>query len=118
MNLDKFMTWSYDYEQRNCLHFAGAVWLELTGDSRLNTLANEFTFAENLPVAKILDRFKGMMRVDKNHPRSIALMNDPIGDLHVGIVINRRLLHLTNSGPNCFDLSVHNGVYKNMRFYA
>ena len=101
----------YDRKTNNCLHFAASAWAELTGDERLKRVRE----------AEVLDArtaMRGFHRVaGPTTSPSIALMDTSTGDIHIGVCMRRRLLHLCERGAEFLPVECYAGMYSGMRFY-
>lgn len=111
MSIDALLAEKYQRRSNNCLHFAAKAWEHLTGDARLREVR------ENDIIG-----LRGIMREYRRVPGptvepSIVLLDDSFGDQHMGVCVNRRLLHLTDTGAQLafFDTLVYS--YKHMRFF-
>jgi hypothetical protein len=111
VSVDSFLGEKYDRKHNNCLHFAGRAWAHLTGDQSLK----EATESD-------IHSFKDVMRkysktTSPTVEPSIAVMETLHGDVHVGICVRRRLLHLDRSGAQFLPIETMVLTHKNMRFY-
>lgn len=114
MSIDYLLAREYDRKKYNCLHFAAEAWEHLTGDRRLQ-LVDE----HDLRVGKLVALFRGMCRQPgPTEPPSIVLMNAPDDELHIGICVRRRLLHINEGGPQFLLIEALAATYRNMRFYT
>ncbi|ADP17333.1 hypothetical protein AXYL_04013 [Achromobacter xylosoxidans A8] len=113
MSIDFLLSREYDRQAYNCLHFSAEAWEYLTGDRRLH-LVEERAFR----AGRVVEIFRGLRRqADPTVAPSIALMDAPDGQLHMGVCLRRRLLHINESGPQFFLVEAISATYRNMRFY-
>lgn len=113
MSIDFLLSREYDRKKYNCLHFAADAWEHLTGDPRLHLVEER-----NFRAGRIVDLFRGMRR--QSGPTvepSIVLMEALDEELHIGICLRRRLLHINEGGVQFFLVEAMSPIYRNMRFY-
>lgn len=115
--LDDLYLSRYDRKTYNCAHFAGEVWRRLTGDSCIAQVAEVYTHGKLPPYKQFRRMVRGFKQVDNRSPLAIVLCEPPFDDLHIGVLQDGHLIHLTPSGVECFELSVYEKLYHNMRFY-
>jgi hypothetical protein len=111
VSIDVFLSEKYDRRRNNCLHFAARAWAHLTGDTSLA----EATESDMQSFKRLMRRFT---RSDSPTVEpSIAVMENLKGEVHVGICLRRRLLHLDKSGAQFLPIETMALTHKNMRFY-
>lgn len=111
MSIDALLAEKYQRRANNCLHFAAKAWEHLTGDARLRQVQeNDITGLRG--IMRHYERVAG-----PTVEPSIVLMDDSFGAQHIGVCVNRRLLHLTDTGAQLafFDTLVYS--YTHMRFF-
>lgn len=114
MSIDFLLSREYDRQEYNCLHFSAEAWEFLTGDSRLREVSEH-----DFRIGRIASLFRRMRRQLEPtvHP-SIALMNTQDDELHIGVCLRRRLLHINEGGPQFLMIEALAAKYRNMRFYT
>lgn len=116
--LDDLYTMRYDRKSANCVHFAGEVWRRLTGDGRILQLAGLYA-GGTLPAFKTFRRLvRGFQPTDRRARLALVLCEPPFDELHMGVLWERELLHLTPTGVECLELAVYDHIYRKMRFYT
>jgi len=114
MSIDFLLSREYDRKSYNCLHFAADAWEHLTGDPRVHQV-DEHDFH----AGRMWALFRDMRR--QSGPTvlpSIVLMETLLGDVHIGVCVRRRLLHLYEGGPQFLLVEALTPMYRNMRFYS
>ncbi|WP_454674835.1 hypothetical protein [Achromobacter pestifer] len=113
MSIDSLLAKEYDRQKYNCLHFAADAWEYLTGDTRLRRVEER-----DFRVGRMVDLFRGMRRQPgPTVEPSLALMEAPDEELHIGVCLRRRLLHINEGGVEFFLVEAMSPMYRNMRFY-
>lgn len=116
MNLDALMDKEYDAANYNCAHFVCDVFKTLGIDGFNDVLAG-YLCAE---------RFRGMFAHRKGQLR---LAGSPVGiclalfqgnhtDSHVGVLLEGKILHLTESGVNYVSVEDAMAGFTKVRFYC
>lgn len=113
MSIDFLLDREYDRKSYNCLHFTADAWEHLTGDIRLRKV-DEHDFH----LGRMVQLFRGMRRqTGPTDAPSLALMDGLDGELHIGVCLRRRLLHINEGGVQFFLVEAMTSMYRNMRFY-
>ena len=117
--LDDLYDSVYDRKTYNCAHFASDVWKRLVdkNDDRLARLAAIYTDGKLPHMSAYKNIVKDFKKVDRNERVALILCEPPFDRLHMGILWEGNMVHLTPGGVECFELSTYDGIYKNMRFY-
>ncbi|MGV2906462.1 hypothetical protein [Achromobacter sp. AGC25] len=114
MSIDFLLSKEYDRRNYNCLHFAADAWEHLTGDGRLHRVEER-----DFRVGKMVDLFRDMRRqAGPTVDPSLVLMEAPDEELHIGVCLRRRLLHINSGGVQFFLVEAMSPLYRNMRFYS
>ncbi len=111
MSIDALLDQVYDRKTNNCLHFAASAWQHLMGDNRLHSIRE----ANVLGVKSVMRQFQKV--AGPTVAPSVVLMESASGDVHIGVCMRRRLLHLCERGAEFMPFECYAGVYHGMRFY-
>jgi hypothetical protein len=108
--LDRVPTGSY-----NCLDFVREVWLAMTGEDvtqRLTRLTGVFRQRR-----ATITGVRGFRRLEQPVSPCFVVMQRRGFDPHVGIYLDRRVLHLHPRGAEFQPLCVAQAYFKTIRFY-
>lgn len=114
MSLDAFLDRQYDLERYNCLHHAAEVWKHLTGEDILTRLEDVLNGVKRAHVAG----FEALARpVDP----CLALLRRRGGksrsDMHVGVYVGRRIIHITKQGVQYMPVDVVRYGFSGIRYW-
>lgn len=113
MSIDPLLDRVYNRRTYNCFHFAADAWRHITGEDTLDAVFYH-SFGRN----DLVNMFKHVRRVPgPTVGASIVLMENRIGDRHIGICYQGRLLHLSEQGVQYMPFDAYVVFYRNMRFY-
>lgn len=112
MSIDGLLDRTYSRNRFNCLHFATEAWIAITGDHRL-TKFKESEFGGRGTLAAFREFTKV---VGPTIEPSVVLMDNVDGALHIGICINRHLLHIDCERPEFFPISNYQHRFTNLRY--
>lgn len=103
---------SADY---NCIDFVQEVWLYLTGENvkeKLTGLIGDFS-SRKVTISGV----RAFKRLPEPIEPCFIVMQRPKTVPHCGICLERRILHLTESGVQFQPLNVAKGPFKIIRYY-
>lgn len=118
-SVDPFLAARHLGDAYNCLHFARDVWLALTGDdieTRLRALRE--TFGERRARHTDMAQFERLDAV--TDPCLVVFRRaTAIGEMHIGVFLRGKVLHLTESGAHHerLDLALQGFNPKAVRYY-
>lgn len=115
MNLDRFYSRVYNEVSYNCAHFVCEVWAQLTGEDITHKLTGMLKGKhERIVDPKLRFQFKKL-----KSPCNICLivMHRRKMGSHVGIYINGKVLHITESGVERVAVSVATFGFDKFGFY-
>lgn len=111
MSLDQFFFRRYDLKKYNCLHLAAEVWAALTGED-------------------ILVRLEGVMNgLTRDHVKAFETLKDPVSPClvllrkkrqdipHIGVYLDRRIMHITCRGVQYQPVDVVAAGFTNIRWF-
>ena len=116
MNLDKYFFRKYDRKNYNCTHFVCEVWQELKGFDLSGPLAGFLHDPDERHV--LLNDLRAMRRLTAPESPCVALFKANRAPPHVGIYINRRVLHIQERGVEYQPLEVVKFGFQSVRFYT
>lgn len=116
MNLDRYLSRRFHPRQYNCAHLVCDVWRDLKGED-LASVLDGFLCA---PGARktVLSQLRRIRFMDAPQSPCVVLMQSPKRAAHVGVWINRRVLHLLESGVQYTALDVASLGFKQVRFFT
>jgi len=114
MNKDSLFKAKYHIENYNCAHFVCDAYELATGSSIREQMQGFLLPMRNVPVST-----KAVLkRLDSPENNCLVWMRDSHKNPHVGIMLNGKVLHLTESkGVQYVKLEVVASEYKTIRFY-
>ncbi|MDQ2139592.1 hypothetical protein RBI14_15610 [Alcaligenaceae bacterium B3P038] len=113
MSIDDLLDRQYDRRRYNCLHFAAESWERLTGDKRLNGVREQ-----DIQGSATREVFRSFQKVKgPTIEPSVALMETRLGDVHIGVCLNRCLLHISEGRPEMFPIETFSQQFSKFRFY-
>ena len=113
MSIDNLLNREYSRSRYNCLHFSTEAWLYLTGDERLARF-KESDFGGRGTLAA----FRDFKRVDgPTVVPSVVLMENIEGAFHMGICLDRWLLHIDSLRPEFFPIANYEQRFKKLRYF-
>ncbi len=115
MSIDKYLDRRYHLQKYNCGHFAAEVWKDLFNQDISPFISMIYApKAERKVDIKTLRVFK---RSDKPINKSLVLFHSDGGELHVGVYIRNRVLHIQSSGVRFELLETIAPFFKKVTFY-
>jgi hypothetical protein len=115
VSIDRFLNRTYDHSRYNCAHFVAEVWNEITGQDITESLAGFLLPPRERSAAFELRR--KFIPLRRPETPCIALLQRSGFPPHVGLFINRRILHITESGVHFLPPAIIMFGFKTMRFY-
>jgi hypothetical protein len=116
MGLDAFFMRKYDKNNYNCAHFVVEVYKHLTGrDITAEMQGFLFPIGEREASLSLRRTFK---ETAKPIETSIVLFQGRRVAPHVGIYLNRKVFHLTESGVYHMPVEVVKIGFKTVRFFS
>lgn len=117
--LDDLYLATYDRQRYNCAHFTSDVWRRLVDpkDDRLAQMAAIYTDGKLPPMSQYRAIIRDFKRTDRRAQYAIILCEPPFDHLHMGVLWEGKMVHLTPYGVECMELSAYDHLFKNMRFY-
>lgn len=116
MNLDRFYSRVYNEKTYNCAHFVCEVWKDLTGEDITHKLTGMMTVKnERVVDPKLRFKFK-KLDGKPNQPCLIVMHRRRIGS-HVGIYLNDKVLHITESGVERVSVEIATYGFDKFGFY-
>lgn len=115
MNFDEFMGKSFDRNKYNCAHFVSDVWLKLNNENIKWKLSGFLKPERERRAGFSLRRcFKKL-----KHPENgcLILFQKRRCESHVGIYLEKRVLHLRENGPVFEPLEIARIGFNRMTFY-
>lgn len=101
MNLDCFFNKQYNERNYNCLHFIADIWKHLTGKD-VYFIINEMMNNSKISISNI-QNFKVLSEPETP---CIVVMRRANCTPHVGIYIDRKIIHITEQGVECLDADI------------
>lgn len=102
-----------DYD---CFDFANDVWEAETGEDLRGQLGADLRdFMALLATGRTGAR--RLRRIPRPSSPSIVVMRGRVGDLHVGVYLRGRVLHLKDAGPEYMEVEVASRGFNRVAFY-
>jgi hypothetical protein len=100
----------------NCLDFVREVWLELTGRDIIERLPGLLDESKGKRAG--LSGIRQFTRLEKPRNPCLVLMQRAHTEPHIGIYLNRRILHLHERGVEFQPLLVARAYFTSIKYYV
>ncbi len=114
LSTDRWLQWEYRAETANCWHFAREVWRELTGVMLPHHPAT--SISQMLGSAE--EQVRMLRQLDAPVSPCLVLMIRKRLEPHVGVYVDRRVLHCTRFGASFQALDHVTVGYPAVTFYT
>jgi hypothetical protein len=114
--VDPYLSRRHRGDSYNCLHFAEDVWADLTGEDlrgRLGRLLSSATPDRRVRASEVR-RFE---RLDGPRDPCLVVMRRPRAELHVGVFLRGRVLHLQHNGAEFHEPAVASRGFSRVEYY-
>jgi uncharacterized protein YycO len=116
MSLDKFFKKVYNAKNYNCANLVVDVWKELTGKD----IEKDFTGFLLPPKERFTPKKLKSKFIKLSHPQNpcIAIMRGVTPTPHVGVYINKKIIHITENGVQFVPVNVATFGFSTVRYYT
>jgi hypothetical protein len=115
VDVDAYLSRTFDLTRYNCWHFLRDVWMELTGEDLGDRTP------ERVSAASLIERFDRDVPAFRELPGptepSIVLMTRRGAIPHVGAFFGGRILQMTSFGPSYMDPATAAAGFESVRYY-
>ena len=115
MNFGELMSKRYDAHNYHCGHFTVDAWEMVTGEDASAKLAGLLVPLDCVKVAKCTMSKCHELRAPKSP--CFAVMTNALGDRHLGVFLDGRILHITETYPEMTKLNLATRMFKKVQFY-
>jgi hypothetical protein len=121
MNLDQFLSKTYDIQSYNCLHFASDIWREITGEDLRERLGGNVYESRSInksfrrdwkQIAVPSDLCLAVFSRSRKDPKV-----EPYQPSHVGVWFKGLVGHLTEAGACWQEIDLARRGYNKVTFY-
>lgn len=111
--IDQWLEKTYDWDAYNCSHFVSEVWADLTGDD-ISLIARGVGQGSLSHFKKEISKRE---RLRQPEDPCVVLLHLTNQQLHAGVYVEGKVLHLTENGVIHQDLNQLSSLAKRVTFY-